>query len=530
MKKIHIILATLALTVLAGCDSLNMSPVDYAAEGNYWKNEAQVVNYQRSLMTQLRNNYFTPITLGEIRGGTLMEGTSIENVSLNDARLVLNRLDKDNTGVTNWASIYSYLLYVNNYIYQLENGCAFLEDASRNVYLGMGYGLRAWYYFMLYRTYGGVPLEVEPRILLGADMNNLYMARSTAEETLQFIKDDLKRSEDAYGTNRDLDRFFWNYYATELLKAQVYLWSAKVTTNFVDADGNTAGSHKATGSTEELNTARTALLNIVNSGKFELLPSFADIFDYSQKGNNEEILTLFFQNGEATDNSTVWVYQAAIWVNSFFDEDGNQLGDPLDLRNTGFHRYEYKESFVKSFDKADTRRAATFHECYSTADEATRVFGSAMLKYMGHPEGSTRYYDSDHILMRYADVLLTLAEVENKLGNSAAAAGYINQIRARAYGDGYPVFAAADFATTERAILAERDKEFVAEGTRWFDLVRMQDAAGKPLAFSDAVAYPAEYGKPATAVLASSEEYKLLWPLNVTVLSNDKDLVQTYGY
>ena len=200
MKKIHIILATLALTVLAGCDSLNMSPVDYAAEGNYWKNEAQVVNYQRSLMTQLRNNYFTPITLGEIRGGTLMEGTSIENVSLNDARLVLNRLDKDNTGVTNWASIYSYLLYVNNYIYQLENGCAFLEDASRNVYLGMGYGLRAWYYFMLYRTYGGVPLEVEPRILLGADMNNLYMARSTAEETLQFIKDDLKRSEDAYGT------------------------------------------------------------------------------------------------------------------------------------------------------------------------------------------------------------------------------------------------------------------------------------------------------------------------------------------
>lgn len=530
MKKIYALITATALLALAGCDSLDMSPVDYSAGGNYWKNEAQVENFRMSLMTNLRNAYFNPITLGELRGGTLMEGTSIENVSLNDARLVLNRLDSDNTGTTNWAGIYAFLLYVNHYIDQLEDGCEFLDDASRNKYLAFGYGLRAYYYFMLYRTYGGVPLEVEPRILQGADMNNLGMARNTAEETLQFIKDDIDRSEKAYGNDRTLDRYVWSYYATEMLKAQVYLWSAKVTTNFVDENGSTSGKHTATGSSAELETAKTALQNIVSSGKFALEANFADVFSYENKGNDEEILALFFQNGEATDNSTVWVYQAAIWCNSFFDEDGNQLGDPLDLRNTGFHRYEYKESFVKSFDKADTRRAATFHECYSTADEATRRFGSAMLKYMGHPEGSTRYYDSDHIIYRYADVLLTLAEIENKLGNYAAAAGYVNQIRARAYGSDYPVFATSDFTTTEKAILAERDKEFVAEGTRWFDLVRMQDASGKPLAFSADVNYPDVLGGAPTAVLSASEEQKLLWPVDVTVLTNDALIVQTYGY
>ena len=30
------------------------------------------------------------------------------------------------------------------------------------------------------------------------------------------------------------------------------------------------------------------------------------------------------------------------------------------------------------------------------------------------------------------------------------------------------------------AILQERDKEFVGEGSRWFDLLRLRDSNGKP--------------------------------------------------
>lgn len=111
-----------------------------------------------------------------------------------------------------------------------------------------------------------------------------------------------------------------------------------------------------------------------------------------------------------------------------------------------------------------------------------------------------------------------------------AAAGYINQIRQRAYGAGYPRFATSDFATTELAILHERDKEFVAEGCRWFDVVRMHDASHKPLVFSADAAYPAMMGGAATPILSSSESHKLLWPVNATVLANDPKLQQTVGY
>lgn len=72
----------------------------------------------------------------------------------------------------------------------------------------------------------------------------------------------------------------------------------------------------------------------------------------------------------------------------------------------------------------------------------------------------------------------------------------------------------------------ERDKEFVNEGKRWFDIVRMKDGKdGKPLAFSAEAAY-----KDANPVLKSNEEHKLLWPLNVSLLNADPLLEQTPGY
>jgi hypothetical protein len=118
-----------------------------------------------------------------------------------------------------------------------------------------------------------------------------------------------------------------------------------------------------------------------------------------------------------------------------------------------------------------------------------------------------------------------LAEVANKKGEDPSQ--YINAIRARAYGAGYPVYVNSNFASNELAILAERDREFVYENKRWFDLVRMQDAAGKSLVFSSAPSVL--YGRTAPA-LPQSEAYKLLFPVDVNTLNSDPKLKQTPGY
>ena len=88
-----------------------------------------------------------------------------------------------------------------------------------------------------------------------------------------------------------------------------------------------------------------------------------------------------------------------------------------------------------------------------------------------------------------------------------------------------------DYAANELAILKERDKEFVAEGTRWFDVLRMHDANKKPLVFSTAAAYPDELGGEALPILkADTEQHKLLWSIDKAVLNADPKLTQTWGY
>ena len=526
MKRIISIVTLAGLLLLGGCNVLDLAPVDYNAAGSYWKTKAQVETYLNGLMGEIRSDYRSPFVLGEIRGAALKEGTSLEGVSLNYADLVMNRLSKDVTGVSNWNGYYARILQVNHYIDQVSNNCEFLTDAERKLYLAPAYGIRAYFYFMLYRTFGGVPKETSVKIMEGrVEITDLYMPRSTAEETLQFIKEDIALSEQNYGSDRSLNRHAWSYFATEMLKAQVYLWSAKVDT------ADEKGPHKATGSAD-LNTAKTALNNIVSSGQFDLLDNFSDVFAYKNKGNREVIFAIYFSNTETSiGNAGNFVFQAALTVGALFDEEGNNLGDPLNLCGTGVHRNEYREALIRSYDKEDARRAGTFFEAYDSPDPDKRNFGSCVIKYMGHVENGARHYDSDVILYRYADVILMLAEVENGLGNYGAAAGYINQIRERAYkGVDYPVFPTSDFAATELAILKERDKEFVAEGSRWFDLLRMQDASKKPLVFSKDAAYPMKYGGEATPVLNANETHKMLWPVNAAVLAADPELKQTPGY
>lgn len=143
-------------------------------------------------------------------------------------------------------------------------------------YLGSAYGLRALYYFMLYRTYGGVPMVKDVKILSGEKPSpeSLYTARSTPEEIMTFIKEDINKSESYYGNNDAIspDKSMWSKQATLMLKAEIYLWSAKVTTY----------DHKAVGKSD-LEIAKTALSSII--GKYTLLQDFSQVF--SEENNNE---------------------------------------------------------------------------------------------------------------------------------------------------------------------------------------------------------------------------------------------------
>jgi len=80
---------------------------------------------------------------------------------------------------------------------------------------------------------------------------------------------------------------------------------------------------------------------------------------------------------------------------------------------------------------------------------------------------------SDFVVLRYADVLLMLAEACNESGNTADALNALNQVRKRA---GLADFESADQTLLGTEIALERQLELIGEGHRWFDLLRKGNA------------------------------------------------------
>ena len=87
----------------------------------------------------------------------------------------------------------------------------------------------------------------------------------------------------------------------------------------------------------------------------------------------------------------------------------------------------------------------------------------------------------NHRILRYADVLLMLAEASNESGDGATAASMLEQVRARARNSGtdpnaLPYIAFTSQSQMRTAIKNERRWEFAMEGYRFYDLVRWGDA------------------------------------------------------
>ena len=62
-------------------------------------------------------------------------------------------------------------------------------------------------------------------------------------------------------------------------------------------------------------------------------------------------------------------------------------------------------------------------------------------------------------------------------------------------------------------------------------MIRLHDKNKEPLVFSDVAAYATTYGeKPNSVLKKDSESYKLLWPIEKTLMDRDPKLEQTPGY
>lgn len=524
-----VMLLIIGATHTSCSDALDLAPIDYYGSGSYWKTEAHATGYIDGIHKHLRDAAWQhTITFGELRGGHYISGTSGDGSSVYNGSIIQQNFDANNTGVSKFGDLYGRITNCNLFIARVTDA-DYIAEAKKNYYLGMVYGIRAFYYFDLYRIYGGVPLRLGVEVVDGElDPTKLYMPRAKASEVMAQIKSDLQKSLDYFGSVNDFNPYgmgkkvYWNKAATESLIGEVYLWNAKVTTG-----DNTANQ-------ADLAVAKQHLENVANNYGLKMLTEFPRVFDATNKANDEIIFAIRYAEGEASNAVNQYIYNVGTGQTNknAYLEDGTLFDDPLQIATSSSQqRYEYTKQFFEIFDKKDSRRNATFLPSYNKDSDGNLIYrGVSTKKNIGYINSNgIRQWVGDFVFYRLPWVYLSLAEIANMEGDNTKVEEYINKVRQRAYGANWSsefTFTASDFTTNELAILREKDKEFVQEGQRWWDLRRMTlTKGGKHLVFTQEGSVD---GNP--VLNEATERHKVLWPLDKSLLDNDDALEQTPGY
>jgi starch-binding outer membrane protein, SusD/RagB family len=138
----------------------------------------------------------------------------------------------------------------------------------------------------------------------------------------------------------------------------------------------------------------------------------------------------------------------------------------------------------------------------------------------GAPGSNTTHVDTDYPLYRLADAYLMYAEahLRNGGGDAATALGYINALRARAYGNANGAIALGEM--TLDFILDERSRELYWEGYRRIDLIRFGQ-------FTDKGIWPWKGG---VAEGKLTETYRNIFPIPSSDLTANSLLKQNDRY
>ena len=337
-----------------------------------------------------------------------------------------------------WTRYYQAIFRANVILAKLEG---FDESTIPNKrrYIAEASFLRALCYFDLVRIFGDVPAV-------------------TADISIQ----------EAYQTSRTpVATIYNNIIIPDLLTAEAGLL-ARYTGNEIGKP--TTGAAKAILgrvylTIKDFQKAENKLLEVTTMG-YELEKEYSTLWDYSNKRNSEYIFNIEYESG---------VNGGSSFNNSFMPNFPEMMAF-FGIAGTGGERYNPSRKFMPLWEEHDKRKEISIGipGGYYNAVEEFRplpVFTcqSYTQKYIA-PSTSAGDSPADWKVIRYADVILMIAEAMNENGKTTQAIPYLNMIRTRAGVNEYPTTMSKE--ETFNAIELERRFELCFEGHRWFDLVR----------------------------------------------------------
>ena len=457
LNKNLVFLSLIFLMFIACTKSLEeVEPTSVITLSSFFQTEddarAAILGVHASLRDRTQHDYNR---LGDGRSELFQEGRQAPE---GHELYYLNTLTEANMPI-NWTSFYK-VIHDANTIIEFVPGIEFTLESEKNYILAQAYAIRAYVYFIMARTWGGVPLITQPTS--GFSPEEQFVARAPVSEVFSLIKTDIEQSLSLFGSDNSIPggRILWSKPAVSAMKGEVFLWTSKL----------------MGGGDNDAQTALSALQD-VQKAEVDLLDNFDDVFRESNEGNSEVILAMDFTEIETGQmfNNRSFIANGQVKDFSFRTElDSKLIGD-----GGGLSRWAPSETMRSQFTLDDSRRSATFVEGFNVVGSDTLLILGAVTKYRGREiTGQQAFYD-DVILYRYADVLLMIAEAKNVLGQDPTAE--MMAIRTRAYGANIDAhtFVNGSQAENDEAILQERLFETAFEGKRYWDLVRFGEVFNK---------------------------------------------------
>lgn len=430
------ILLVVALGMSSCKKWFDLKPSSGIVSEDYWKTKedvhAAVIGCYSSLLgdpdgsTKSLSELF--FLWGELRADMLASST---NTTADEFEIMNMNTSPGNT-ITDWRPVYRTINYCNTV---LKNAPAVTEldktltQDVLNGYLAEAEALRALMYFYLVRSFGDVPLKLDPT---NSDDEIVMLAKSTQQEVLTQIVKDLSDAEGkaltTYGDQAS-DKGRLTRYGINAIQADVYLWM------------------------EQYNDAITACDKIINARKYGLIAGNAAWFN-----------TVYF-----TGNSNESIFE--------FEFSAQKL-------NTFYTMFYSSKQFIAATSVMDqvftTDNISAVNRDIRGDGASVRAADNLVWKYVGKNEDDLRAGTESYahwFVYRYADVLLMKAEALAQLktpdaGTQALSLIYTVRNRANALSGTDNAPGATDYDGIAQFVLDEQAREQMYEGKRWYNMLR----------------------------------------------------------
>lgn len=351
---------------------------------------------------------------------------------------------------SHWVSLYGTITRANVVLSNI-NAVTFSDQSLKLQYTAEAKFLRALMYFHLVRLWGDVPLVTKQ--LSSTEVSASTFREKQATVYAQIVADltDVIANSPLPNLQSGANIGRASKAAANALLGQVYLTMAT--------------TQDAANKQTNLTNAKTYLTNAYNMRAFGALSTvpYVDVFDVSKKSTCPELIFQIVNK------------QGDINYSSLIAANNQAKGETINsLKASSGVGGNVTRDLINEYEANDPRMA---YSVKFANDPIVKDWFITKFRDASAAATNLGYGGNDWNLIRYADVILMLAEVNMYLGDNTTAISFLDQVRVRA---GMPTYAisltnpayAAKFPTLKLAILHERRVELAFEHHRWFDLLR----------------------------------------------------------